>query len=356
MSKARVATLAANRRTKQSQIDVCLRFQVEYTTRTTGLEKVDLPYEAMPDSSLDGVSMVARILGKPLTAPFLIGAMTGGARRSARINRNLAQAAEALGVGMMLGSQRVMLDDERKSDGFLVRDIAPNALLLGNLGLTSLRGPSAVADIRHLIDMTQVDAFAIYSNALQEAVQRDGQTDFRGLAAQLASLTDSIPVPLVLKEVGHGLGVGAVKAAVDAGFAAVDVAGAGGTAWGRVEEFMRYGEVRHLAVAEMGIPTAAAIVDARRACPETTLIASGGIRSGVDAAKAIALGADAVAVALPLLGPAMTSAKAVIRWIEAFLWELRVAMHCAGARSLTDLRSLALRPTNGLLLQPTWES
>ncbi len=154
----------------------------------------------------------------------------------------------------------------------------------------------------------------------------------------------SLPFPVLLKEVGHGLGGAVAESVADAGFAALDVAGAGGTSWARVEALVRYGRVRHAELAEWGIPTADALLEVRGALPSLPLVASGGVRTGLDAAKALALGAQVVAVARPLLAPALESPEAVTGWLEAFIWELRVAMHGAGAADLTGLGRLQLLP------------
>jgi isopentenyl-diphosphate delta-isomerase len=283
-----------------------------------------------------------RLLGRRLEAPLLIGAMTGGADASAEINRNLALAAQDLGLGMMLGSQRIMLEEPDAAASFRVRHVAPDILLLGNLGVAQLNKGYGAEEVRRAIGEVEADGLAFHANPLQEAVQAEGDGDFRDLVRRLGALAAEVDAPLVLKEVGHGLDTETVRAVAGIGLAALDVAGAGGTSWARVEEYVRHGEIVHPELVEWGIPTADAIVGARCHAPDLTLIASGGIRSGLDAAKALALGADAVAVALPLLRPALESADAVRDVLKRIVDELRIAMHCAGAGSVTDLRSLHL--------------
>jgi isopentenyl-diphosphate delta-isomerase len=320
---------------KMAHIDACLTCPVEYETRTTGLERVELRYVALPELDLDAVDTSTTFLGRRLEAPVLIGAMTGGTRLSGRINENLAVAAQALGVGLMLGSQRVMLEDPASAASFRVRAHAPDVLLLGNLGVAQLDPERA----RRAVEEVGADALALHTNPLQEAIQHGGDTDFRAVLERIARAADAVEFPLLLKEVGHGIGPDVAAAAHAAGVGAIDVAGAGGTSWARVEEFVRYGEVRHRDLAEWGIPTADAVAAARSGLADVPLVASGGIRSGLDAAKAIALGADVVAVALPLLLPAIESADAVVAWLEDFLWELRRAMYCSGSGSVAELRS-----------------
>lgn len=328
---------------KLRHIDVCLNYPVEYETRTTGFERFELPYCALPETDLAAIDTRTTFLGKPLAAPLLIGAMTGGAALAATINRHLAEAAEALGLGLMLGSQRVMLEHLEAVPSFQVRPYAPNILLIGNLGIAQLNRGYGAAEVARAIEMVGADALALHTNPLQEALQPGGDTDFRQLAAQLPKLTAQLPYPILLKEVGHGLSARAAEQVRDAGLAALDVAGAGGTSWARVEAYVRYGELRHRELVEWGIPTAQALIEVRAALPEMPLIASGGIRSGLDIAKALILGAEVAAIARPLLRPAIEGTAAVIAALEPLLFELRVAMHGCGAPTIAALRSLTLR-------------
>ncbi|MEJ2358790.1 MAG: type 2 isopentenyl-diphosphate Delta-isomerase [Deinococcales bacterium] len=330
-------------RRKHKHIEVCLERDVEYATRTTGFERFDLPYRALPETHLGEVDTRTTFLGRELAAPLLIGAMTGGAELSAMINRNLARAAQRLGLGLMLGSQRVMLEDAAARPGFQVRRDAPDILLIGNLGVAQLNRGYGAERLREAVELVGADALALHTNPLQEALQTGGDLDFRGLAERLGEVVPRVGHPVLLKEVGHGLS-GAVAGAVrDVGFAAFDVAGAGGTSWAKVEDLAHHGEVRHPELAEWGIPTVDALLEVRQAVPGTPVIASGGIRSGVDIAKALALGASAAAVARPLLAPATESAEAVEAALRKLLFELRVAMHGAGVSRLAELGGLALR-------------
>jgi isopentenyl-diphosphate delta-isomerase len=322
---------------KQRHIDVCLSEAVDYQTVTTGLERYRLPYNALTQTDLGRVDLSTGFLGARLRAPVLIGAMTGGAELSGTINRNLAAAAQQLGVGMMLGSQRIMLDNDFASTSFTVRDVAPDALLIGNIGLAQLNEVT-VDDLVKLLDAVVANALAVHTNPLQEAMQHEGDTDFSGSIARLRDIARSIGYPVILKEVGHGIGAAAAAELVDCPIAAVDVAGAGGTSWARVEQFVRYGEIRQPALAEWGIPTAEALLEVQHTLPDVPIVASGGIRTGMDAAKALAMGADAVAVARPLLAPAIESPAAVVDWLQRFIDELRVCLHGCGAANLVALR------------------
>jgi isopentenyl-diphosphate delta-isomerase len=328
---------------KRRHIDVCLTEDVEHHALTTGLERYRLPYNALTQTSLQAIDLAAEFLGKRLRAPVLVGAMTGGAELSGTINRNLAVAAQELGIGMMLGSQRIMLDSalgEQAATSFAVRDVAPDVLLIGNIGLSQL-SKATVPDLVKALDRVGADALAVHTNPLQEAMQSNGDTDFSGSIIRLRDIAGSLGYPVLLKEVGHGLGAAAVTELLrlpgELPVAAIDVAGAGGTSWSRVEQFVRHGELRFPELADWGVPTAQALTEVRRALPALPLVASGGIRSGMDAAKAIALGADVVAVARPLLAPAIASAAAAREWVARFIEELRICLHGCGAADLAAL-------------------
>lgn len=323
---------------KLRHIDVCLSQAVEYTDVTTGFERYRLRYNALTQTSLASVDLTTKFLGATLRAPILVGAMTGGADLSGLINRNLAGAAQQLGIAMMLGSQRIMLDDEVATASFEVRDIAPDVLLIGNIGLAQL-SESLPPYLAKALSRVGADAVAVHTNPLQEAMQPDGDTDFSGSLARLREFTETFEYPVLVKEVGHGIGAVAAAQLKDCRIAAVDVAGAGGTSWARVEQLVRYGEVRFPTLAEWGIPTAQALQECRAALPEMPLVASGGIRTGMDAAKAIALGADAVAIARPLLPAAIESVGAVTDWLGRFIEELTICLHGCGAHDLTELRA-----------------
>jgi len=330
---------------KRRHIDVCLDGDVGYGGVTTGLERYRLPYNALTQTNLDHIDLSTEFLGARLRAPVLVGAMTGGARLSRTINRNLATAAQRLGIGMMLGSQRVMLDSvqgERAAASFTVRDVAPDVLLFGNIGLAQLT-KDAVPDIVAALDRVGANALAVHTNPLQEAMQRGGDTNFAGSLDRLHDLSDLLGYPVLLKEVGHGIGGAAVADLLRLSgvppVAAIDVAGAGGTSWSRVEQLVRYGELRYPDLADWGIPTAQAIAEVRAALPDIPLVASGGIRTGMDAAKALALGANVVAVARPLLPAAIESVGAATDWLQRFIDELRVCLHGCGATDLGALRA-----------------
>ncbi|CAN3128276.1 type 2 isopentenyl-diphosphate Delta-isomerase [Mycobacterium sp. smrl_JER01] len=322
---------------KRRHIDVCLTEAVDYQSVTTGFERYRLPYNALTQTDLGAVDLGTEFLGARLRAPVLIGAMTGGAALSGIINRNLAAAAQRLGLGMMLGSQRVMIDDGQAAASFDVRELAPDVLLIGNIGLAQLQTPM-IPGLAAALDKVGADGLAVHTNPLQEAMQHHGDTDFSGSITRLCDVVGEIGYPVMLKEVGHGIGAAAAAELVNCPIAALDVAGAGGTSWARIEQFVRYGDVRYPALAEWGVPTAQALTEVRRVLPDMPLVASGGIRTGMDAAKALAMGARVVAVARPLLAPAVESVDAVVEWLQRFIDELLVCLHGCGAADLTALR------------------
>nr|WP_221276934.1 type 2 isopentenyl-diphosphate Delta-isomerase [Deinobacterium chartae] len=325
---------------KLKHIDACLSDEVRYQTVTTGLEALKWPYRALPEQNLEEVSLRTEFLGRPLAAPVVIGAMTGGAERAARINRNLAEAAQRLGLGMMLGSQRVMLERPEAAASFRVREVAPDILLIGNLGAAQLLRGYGEREIVRAIETVGADALAIHTNPLQEALQPGGDTRFRGIVARLEAVVPRVPYPLLLKEVGHGLSGAVARAVERVPFAALDVAGAGGTSWARVEDLVAHGRVTRPDLAEIGIPTAQALREVRAARPDLPLVASGGITSGLEAAKCLGLGAQVVAVARPLLKPALESADAVVAVLERLIHELRVALFVAGLPDVDAARGM----------------
>lgn len=323
---------------KMHHIEACLRPESQYAGVRSGLSEVPWPYRALPEGDLEAVNLRLSFLGRPLNAPLLIGAMTGGAERAARINANLALAAQRLGIGMMLGSQRIMLERPEVAPSFQVRDLAPDILLVGNLGAAQFGLGYGPDEAIRAVQGVGADALAIHVNPLQEALQAGGDTRWQGVVARLGEVVPALPFPTVLKEVGHGLDARTVRAVAGLGFAALDVAGAGGTSWARVEQLVRHGQVRSPELCELGVPTAQALRDARAEAPGLPLIASGGIRTGLDAARALSLGAQVVAVARPLLEPALESAEAAEAWLSNFIQELRVALFVGGYSRLEDVR------------------
>ena len=331
---------------KRDHLDIVLAGKGRQATRTTGFEAFDLVHVALPELHADEVSAATTFLGKPLAAPFLVSAMTGGPQAASAINRNIATACENLGIAMAVGSQRVAL--EAGAAAGIARELrshAPTIPVMGNLGAAQLNLGYGADEARRLIDMIEADALTIHLNPLQEALQEGGDRDWRGLTERIGALACSLPVPLAVKEVGNGLSGPLARRLVEEGVAIIDVAGAGGTSWAAVEG-ERHGDPKMRAVAQAfadwGIPTARAVRDVRAACPDATVIASGGIRDGVEAAKAVALGADMVGQAAFTLQAALDGPEALAAHFEVLIEQLRVAMFCSGAGSLAALRRTPL--------------
>jgi isopentenyl-diphosphate delta-isomerase len=326
-----------------------LRINIEEDVNAKGIDAGFDSYwfrhRALPGIDLREVDCTRSFLGRKLGAPLLISCMTGGTPEATRINRCLARVAARFGLAMGLGSGRALLESPHTLESFDVRDDAPDILLFANLGAVQLnKGYDAVACTR-LVEMLRADALVLHLNPLQEALQPEGDTNFRGLIGRIAAVCADVKFPIVVKEVGWGIGPTDVRALFDAGAAAVDVAGAGGTSWSEVERY-RISEPWRARVAaafaDWGIPSAKALVEARSAAPGRLLIASGGLRSGVDVAKAIALGADLAGIAGPFVRAADQGPEAAETLAREYLEALRIAMFCAAARTLEELRHSAL--------------
>jgi isopentenyl-diphosphate delta-isomerase len=313
----------------------------------TGFAAYQLPHDAVPELDLAEIDTHTTFLGKPLRAPLLISSMTGGAHDVAQINLALAEAAQALGLAIGVGSQRSAIRDARLAYTYQVRRVAPSIPVLANLGAVQLNYGYGVDECRRAVEMIEADALILHLNPLQEAVQPEGNTNFKGLLKRIEAVCKALDVPVIAKEVGNGIGVRAARRLAESGVWGIDVAGAGGTSWSEVERFRHSTELGARvagAFAGWGLPTAEAIRQVRAALPQITLIGSGGIRSGVDIAKAIALGADLAGTAKPALGPAAAAGgtAAVVAGMQAYIDELRIAMFCSGCGDLSALRRLTL--------------
>lgn len=325
---------------KLDHLRICLEEDVAFKSVGSGLERFRLIHQALPELALEDIDLSCHFLGRHLQAPLLISAMTGGTPSAEMVNRNLAAAAQAAGVAMGVGSQRAALASEDLVATYAVRDVAPDILLLANLGAVQLNYEYGVDECRQAVEMIQADALILHLNPLQECLQLGGNTNFRGLLQKIETVCSSLSVPVIAKEVGWGLSAQAALMLADVGISALDVAGAGGTCWAEVEK-LRAGEDGLRRVAESfsdwGIPTADSIRWAREAVPHIPIIASGGIRTGVEVVKALCLGAKVCGMAIPLLKPATVSNGQVLDHLEEITVEIRIAMLCSGARTLGQL-------------------
>lgn len=325
---------------------IALKEDVQFEGLTSGFERYRFFHCALPEMEKDDVDISITLFGKRLRAPFVISAMTGGTELAKGINANLALAAQELGIAMGVGSQRAAIEDPALASTYQVRYLAPNILLFANLGAVQLNYGYGAEECRQAVEMIEADALVLHLNPLQEALQAGGNTDFSGLLSKIETICKALEEPVVVKEVGWGISEEVARKLTSAGVAGIEVAGAGGTSWSQVERHRAPTEAaRRMAesFADWGIPTAESIQMARRGAPKAVIIGSGGVRTGVDAAKAMALGANAAGLAAPLLKPATISAEAVIEQLQQVIEELRIAMFCLGARDLAALKSAPLQ-------------
>ncbi|MBV9100797.1 MAG: type 2 isopentenyl-diphosphate Delta-isomerase [Candidatus Dormibacteraeota bacterium] len=326
---------------KADHIRINLEEDVSAKGVDAGFDRLRFVHCALPEIDLQDVDLSTTFLGHPLRAPLLISCMTGGTDQAQRINTRLAVAAQQRGLAMGLGSCRVLLEEPDVLPTFDMRKVAPDIVLLANLGAVQLNRGVSAEDCKRLLGMLRADALVLHLNPLQEALQPEGDTCFAALLPRIADLCAALEEPVIVKEVGWGISADLVVDLLSAGVTAVDVAGAGGTSWSEVERHRMNSAVRERVAASFagwGIPTAVAVERARAAAPDATLIASGGVRSGMDVAKAIALGADLAGVAGPLLRTAAVGEHALWDSVDVMVEELRLCMFCVGAASPAALR------------------
>jgi isopentenyl-diphosphate delta-isomerase len=337
---------------KLEQLRINLEKDVDFPQLTTGLEHYYFIHNALPEIALDEVDPTTTLLGKRLRLPLLISSMTGGAAEAQWINQHLAEGAQAAGIAMGLGSLRAILEAPYLIDTFRVRHLAPDILLLANLGAAQLNTDFGPDDCQRVVDLVEADALVLHLNPLQEALQAGGDGDWRSLLIKIETVCRKLAVPVIAKEVGWGISATVARRLVDAGVAVIDVAGAGGTSWSQVEMHRAPTERQRRLCAEFadwGISTATALIEVRAALPNTPVIASGGLRNGIDLAKVLALGADLGGLAGPFLKAATSSAQAVADLAEEMTDVLRIVMFCLGITNIKALQGTpALRSCNAM--------
>lgn len=326
---------------KADHLRVCLQEEVQ-SHQTSGFERYRFTHCCLPELDRREIDLSTSVFGKALAAPLLISSMTGGTEFAQLINQRLATVAQHYRIAMGVGSQRVAIENPQVASTFAVRSVAPDILLFANLGAVQLNYRYGVEECLRIIDWLEADALILHLNPLQEAVQTGGDTNFRGLLTKIEQLCQRLPVPVIAKEVGNGISAAMAEKLISAGVQAIDVAGAGGTSWAKVESERaqdplqrRLGET----FANWGIPTAECVVAVRSVAPDIPLIASGGLRNGLDAAKAIALGADLAGFALPFLQAAAESEDALHHLVEVLIAELTTVLFCTGQATLASFRS-----------------
>lgn len=349
------AIIASQR--KVHHIEICETRDVESSDRNQGLAGWTFIPCALPELSWDELDTGCQFLGKEFAAPVLITGMTGGVDRGRDINHNLARAAAARGIPMGVGSQRLALEDPRFAGIFDVKKEVPGVFLIGNIGAAQLVGGRSATQARDLclraVEMIKADALAIHVNVLQEMIQIEGDRDFRGVTARVAEIVEGFPVPVIVKEVGAGLDPRSALRLAQTGVAAIDVGGRGGTSWGWIEG-LRAGDPQTLELAtafrDWGLTTGDALTMARDALGadrHTALVATGGIRTGVDVAKVIALGANMAGIGLPLFKAALKDSAQVEVVLDQILRGLKTVMMCTGSRNLNGLSKSLKKPSSG---------
>ncbi len=322
---------------KEEHIKICLEKDVDM--HATGFDDVFLSHQALPDITYDDVDLTTDFFGKKLKAPILIEAMTGGTKIAEKINKNLAWAAEQAGIAMGLGSQRAALEDPSLESTYQVRDVAPNIFLIGNIGFAQLKKYEK-EKITRVIDMVDADALAVHLNILQELVQPEGDQQSLHITQdtieKIRFVTKELSKPVIAKEAGCGISREAAIKLEKTGMSAIDVAGFGGTSWPLVESYRSDTSIGKT-FAGWGIPTVVSLVECCKSV-KMPVIASGGVRSGIDMIKSLALGALLCGAALPFLRPATESKEKVLEKIEQFIQELKIAMVLVNAKTIDDLR------------------
>ncbi|MFP5269598.1 type 2 isopentenyl-diphosphate Delta-isomerase [Coleofasciculus sp.] len=326
---------------KADHIRICLNEDVQFHQITNGLERYRFTHCCLPEINRREIDISTRFLGKILGAPLLISSMTGGTQQAQTINFRLAQVAQEYQLAMGVGSQRVAVENPQVADTFAVRSLAPDILLLANLGAVQLNYSYGLDECLRVVELLAADALILHLNPLQECIQTNGDTNFHGLLDKINKVCSKLPVPVIAKEVGNGISAPMAQKLLEAGVSAIDVAGAGGTSWAKVEseralnlKQRRLGQT----FADWGLPTADCITSIREIAPDVPLIASGGLRNGLEVAKAIALGADLAGLAFPFLQAASESTEAVDELVQLLIAEITTVLFCTGNVNLSQLR------------------
>ena len=327
---------------KADHLRICLDEDVQFKANTNGLERYRFTHCCLPELNHSEIDPQTLFLGKLLGAPLLISSMTGGTEEAKTINFRLAEVAQQYKLAMGVGSQRVAVENPQVADTFNVRSLAPDILLFANIGAVQLNYSYGVDQCRRVVDICQADALILHLNPLQECIQPNGDTNFRGLLDKIEVVCSKMPVPVIVKEVGNGISAAMAQKLIEAGVSAIDVAGAGGTSWAKVESERAKNAHQHQlgqTFADWGLPTAECITSIRAFNSEIPLIASGGLRNGLDVAKAIALGADISGLALPFLQAASQSVEAVDALVQLLIAEITTVLLCTGNATLSQLKS-----------------
>jgi isopentenyl-diphosphate delta-isomerase len=333
--------MSQTQRRKDDHLRICLEENVQFNRTTNGLEQYRFTHCCLPELNKAEISTNTQFLRKELGVPILISSMTGGTEKAKLINGRLAEVAQHYKLAMGVGSQRVAVENPHVAHTFAVRSVAPDILLFANLGAVQLNYSYGVEECQRVVDLLEADALILHLNPLQECIQPNGDTDFKGLLNKIEEVCVKVHVPVVAKEVGNGISATMAQRLINAGIRAIDVAGAGGTSWAKVEsERAQTALQRRLGqtFTNWGLPTADCLVEIRERFTDIPLIASGGLRNGLDVAIAIALGANLAGLAFPFLQAASESSDALQELVQVLIAELTTVLFCTGNATIADFQ------------------
>ena len=329
---------------KNDHIQINLQKDVR-SSRKTGLDALRFVHNALPEIAFQDVDCSSTFMGYKASLPVMISSMTGGTNDGGRINKILASTAEKYGLAMGLGSMRIALENPEKLETFKVRKYAPNILLFSNLGAVQLNYGFTVEHCQRAVDAVDANGLILHLNCLQEALQPEGNTDFSGLLGKIEKVCRKLSVPVIVKEIGWGLSASVAKKLIEVGVAGLDTAGAGGTSWSEVEKYRAVDNIQSQTAAifkDWGIPLVDSLMAIRKQNDNIPLVASGGIKTGLDIAKCLALGANICGIAGGFLKAAAGSQEDAYEFTEILHRQLRVTMFATGARNIEELRKLPL--------------
>lgn len=325
---------------KQEHIDICLNKDISFR-KTAGFEKYNLIHNALPEIDFKELNLSTEFLGKKIDYPLYISPITGGTELAEKINNNLAYIAEKYNIPICVGSQRAAIENKELEKTFQIREIAKKTMVFANVGAVQLNYGFKIEHFQKAIDMVKADALVLHMNPLQEAIQPEGDTNFSELLPKIKELISKLNIPVIAKEVGHGISGKTAEKLEQVGISCIDVAGAGGTSFAAVEGHRsknNLGEVFR----DWGIPTAECITQIR-ATSNIPIIASGGIRNGIDIVKSICLGANIAGIAAPLLKPASCSKEELCSYFDNLIKQIKIAMFCIGAKEISELKMSGIK-------------
>lgn len=334
--------MSNTQRRKADHLRICLEEDVQFHGLTNGLDRYHFVHSCLPEVNYSDINLGVKFLNHQLDAPLLISSMTGGTEEAKLINLRLAQIAQKYKLAMGVGSQRIIIEKPELAHTFSVREVAPDIPLFANLGAVQLNYNYKIKDCIKLVETLQANALILHLNPLQECIQTNGDTNFRGLYEKISSLCWNTSIPIIVKEVGNGISAAMAEKLITAGVSAIDVAGTGGTSWAKVESQRSTDKIKRQlgeTFAEWGLPTANCILDIRNLNAEIPLIASGGLRNGLEIAKAIALGADLGGMAQPFLKAASESVEVVDELVQLLMAEITTVLFCTGNRTISELKN-----------------